>query len=226
MSSQMEKDSFFLKHLFAQQSFNSDVYSLRRLFSHSAAAAEKQEPLQQIYTLRRLFKESTSRHKTKEQIQADTDRFYLDRLFCEKRKHFTNQVYNLKSFFQSFYNYNGIEYYYPDHPIYNLQDLFQESPSAIKATDGKCENKPPKDVKGKGIEDDEFTSSQETKCIEADIIKLSEPCSSEATAVVAEKISLNVVTSGKSIKPIYITSDGIVDVFEYSQRLIKALNSA
>ena len=222
MSSQMERDSLFLKHLFAQQSFNSDVYSLRRLFRHSAAAAEKQEPPQQVYTLRRLFKESTTRHKRKEQMQADMDRFYLDRLFCEKRKHSTNQVFNLKSFFQSFYNYDGIEYYYPDHPdhpVYNLQDLFQESPSAIKTTDGKCENKSPKDVKG--IEDDEFMSSQETKCNEADIIKLSEPCSSEATAVAAEKISLNVVTSGISqsrLLPIYITSDGIVDVFEYTQQ--------
>ena len=200
MSTQMEKDSFFLKHLFAQQFFNSDVYSLRRLFSHSTAAAEKQEPPQQIYTLRRLFKESTTRHKRKEQIQADMDRFYLDRLFCEKRKHSTNQVFNLKSFFQSIYNYDGIGYHYPDHPDYNLQDLFQEPPSAIKTTDGKCENKLPKDVEMKGIEDDELKTTQKVKCNEADIIKLSESCSSETTAVVAERISLNVVTSGKSIK--------------------------
>ena len=55
MSSEIEKDLHFLKHLFAERFFNSNVYSLRRVFNHSKAITTTPTL---VYTLRCLFKES------------------------------------------------------------------------------------------------------------------------------------------------------------------------
>ena len=146
MSSEMEKDLHFLKHFFAEQFFNSEVYSLRQLFNHSTKAVSTKPP--PVYTLRRLFKESTGRRKQKvthdgfflqklfferEKQQVDIfemERLFLDKLFCEKRTYSTDDIFNLKSFFRSVYTSDDQSNGY--YIVHDLHDLFYEEETTGK----------------------------------------------------------------------------------------------
>ena len=138
MSSEIGKDLHFLKHLFAERFFDSNVYSLRRLFNHSKAITTAPTP---VYTLRRLFKDSTD-GKLKQKIvydgfflpklfcerqkqQADIfeiERLFLDKLFCERRDYSTEEVFNLEAFFRSI---NSLDIHFNNgyDIVNNVQDL-------------------------------------------------------------------------------------------------------
>ena len=144
MSSEIGKDLHFLKHLFAERFFNSNVYSLRRVFNHSKALTTTPTL---VYTLRRLFKESTGRKLKQKNVydgfflqklfcerqkkQSDIfeiERLFLDKLFCERCDYSTDEVFNLKAFFRSV---NSLDFHCNDSYdiVNNVQDLFHDEES-------------------------------------------------------------------------------------------------
>uniref|UniRef100_A0A7M5X6I6 Uncharacterized protein n=1 Tax=Clytia hemisphaerica TaxID=252671 RepID=A0A7M5X6I6_9CNID len=70
MSSLMEADYSFIKHLFCEKSIINEVYNVRNLFK-----VDRQID-QPIYNLRRLFREQGKRPR-----KVQDERFYLEKLF-------------------------------------------------------------------------------------------------------------------------------------------------
>ena len=88
MSSLMEADYSFIKHLFCEKSVIYEVYNVRNLFK---VDRQVDRP---IYSLRRLFNEQENKlHKVKD------ERFYLEKLF-ENRDEKVCRTFDLRLLFK------------------------------------------------------------------------------------------------------------------------------
>ena len=139
MSSVVESDRSYIKHLFSEKAIHDEIYSIRSLFKEDHSMHRR------IYSLRRLFKEECKRQKQREEklylerlfseknISSQTDspvtqervtRFYLENLFRETSNEKPRRVYDLRPLFKE--EKNTI-----DHVTYYLRPLFDPRPSVF-----------------------------------------------------------------------------------------------